>query len=86
MRVHGVDHDFHWTHVQDAIMKELIQSRHMMEQEELVHVNWITRDGQLSGSDTEGKQMANDELLSLLDGGSAGDAAGVKPWSLVVTA
>lgn len=60
-------------------MQELVQSRHVVEQEELVHVDRIARDSQLAGSDAESKQMANDELLGLLDGSSAGDAAGVKP-------
>lgn len=37
--VHGVDHYLHRTHVQDAVVQELIQSRHVVEQEELVHVH-----------------------------------------------
>lgn len=79
VRMHGVDHDLHRTHVQDAVVQELVQPRHVVEQEELVHVHRIPRDGQLAGPDAEGKQMANDEFLGLLDGGGAGDAAGVEP-------
>jgi len=84
MRVHGVDHALHRTHVEDPIMQKLVETGHVVKHEQLIHVYRVAGYGQLPRSDAKSDEIGDDLFFCLLDGGVALDAAVVQSGCLVV--
>lgn len=68
LRPDGVDHALHRTHVEDAVVEELVQLAHVVEQEQLVHVHRVARNAQLARTNPQAQQKGDDLLLCLRDG------------------
>ena len=39
LRMHSVDHDLHRCHVNDVVMQVFVETRHVVEEEQFVHVD-----------------------------------------------
>lgn len=84
MRMQGVDHYLDWSHINDAVVQVLVQPGHMMEEEELVHMDWVARQNQLPRPDSQPKQILDDLLFSLFGSDAAVETVVVEARGLMV--
>jgi hypothetical protein len=74
LRMHGADHYLDRSDVNDVVVKVLVQARHVVEEEQLIHVDGVSCKDELSWSDAQAEQIVDDMLFCHFDRNAAVDA------------
>ena len=61
----GIDYALNGTDIEDAVVEELVELPHVVEQKQLIHMHRIASNGELSRPNAQTEQKCNDLFLCL---------------------